>query len=138
MKRMIFPILLAALIFTLGFALADTEKIVVSPTFTEYLYTDIHQTEAGFTFVDASVGQYIQDSKYGDMLVASASISVDYDQVERNPVLFWNLYINGEESCSLLEPVYQWGETGRSAHIQGTSKCRFQSKGRQLLRRYFL
>lgn len=96
MKRMIFPILLATLIFTLGFALADTEKIVVSPTFTEYLYTDIHQTDAGFTFVDASVGQYIQDSKYGDMLVVSASISVDYDQVERNPVLFWNLYINGE------------------------------------------
>ena len=97
MKRMIFPVLLAALIYTLGFALADTEKIVVSLTFTEYLYTDIHQTDAGFTFVDASVGQYIQDSKYGDMLVVSASISVDYDRVERTPVLFWNLYINGEK-----------------------------------------
>ena len=97
MKRRIFPVLLAALALTLGCARAETEKIVISPTFTEYLYTDIHQTEAGFTFVDASVGQYIQNSKYGDMLVVSASIIVDDDRTESNPVLFWNLYINGEK-----------------------------------------
>lgn len=104
MKRMILLILLVALAFTLGCAQAETEKLVVSPTFTMYMYTDIHQTEAGYTFVDASVGQYIQDSKHGNMLVVSASISVDYDRIESNPVLFWNLYINGEKLAEV--PIF--------------------------------
>lgn len=104
MRRFVFSILLAAFTFIFAFALADTEKIIVSPTFTEYLYTDIHHTEAGFSFVDASVGQYIDNSKYGNMLVVTASVSVDYDRIESNPVLFWNLYINGEKLAEV--PVF--------------------------------
>ena len=58
----------------------------------------------GFRMVYASVGQYVNDSDYGNMITANVFISVDCDEISDIPVTHWNLYVNNE---FLLEiPIY--------------------------------
>lgn len=93
----IFTVLLAVSVLILDLNASLAQSIIVdSDTYCIYYYSKPYYFPEGYTLIDASVGQYIEDPQEGNKITSTVMINVDSEKQKDNPVLSWNLYINNE------------------------------------------